>query len=599
METTQSTREEKSYLITSALPYINGVKHLGNLVGSILPADVYSRFLRQQGKKVLYICGTDEHGTPAELAAVEAQEPIESYCQRMHVVQKELCEKFHIVFDYFGRTSSVSNHILSQGIFKSLKQEGYVHERSIQQYYSLEDKRFLPDRYIEGICPKCSYEKARGDQCDQCGALLDPTDLIEPFSATSGSRHLQLQETKHFFLDLKPLELRIQSWLDSKKDWPNIVTSIAYKWIKEGLKERCITRDLRWGIQVPEAGFENKVFYVWFDAPNGYISITQDWAQSLGKPDAWKTWWLENASEPVTYVQFMGKDNVPFHAVFWPGVLFGSALGFRQVDYIKSFHWLTYEGGKFSTSYKRGVFMDVALDLYPADYWRYYLMAQCPETDDADFTFQHFAAVINKDLADVLGNFVQRVLSLWHRFFQGVVPKDLLPQEIDSQLFSQVRERIDGVYSSFYHLHFRLALQNIRSLWALGNEYITQKEPWHLFKNGQKEEGLLVLLHGLYLIRCCAFAGYCVIPKASQKIMELLNLSDNPGANCLKGDGNMPQNCQGQTDPCNLFGPYSISLDWSAFPPGHTLKIPEPLFQKISDEEVDSLTKRFAGTHQV
>lgn len=301
------------YLITSALPYINGIKHLGNLVGSMLPADVYARFLRQEGEHVLFVCATDEHGTPAELAALEAGLDVATYCQKQHELQADIYRRFGLSFDYFGRTSSPDNHELTQHFYQRLDENGFMEEREISQIYSFEDNRFLPDRYVIGTCPHCNYERARGDQCENCTSVLDPTDLIEPRSTVSGSTHLEVRKTKHLFLKLSALSDEVRTWVDKQQDWPNLTKSIALKWLNEGLQDRCITRDLSWGVPVPRPGFEGKVFYVWFDAPIGYIAAAKGWAGEQVDKDAWKTWWC--GSEDVKYAQFMAKDNLPFHTI--------------------------------------------------------------------------------------------------------------------------------------------------------------------------------------------------------------------------------------------------------------------------------------------
>ena len=287
-------------LITSALPYINGVKHLGNLAGSMLPADVYARAMRLMGHEVLYICATDEHGTPAELAAQTEGMDVAEYCEAMHSAQKAAGENFKMSYDYFGRSSAPSNHALTQHFARVLEDNGLIEERVSQQVYSNADGRFLPDRYVEGTCPNCDYEKARGDQCDNCGKLLDPIDLIDPYSSVSGSKDVEVRDTNHLFLKQSAMADRLRDWIDASEGWPNLATSIAYKWLDEGLRDRAITRDLKWGIPItdadgkPRPGFETKVFYVWFDAPIEYIAATQDWAAQKHVKEAdgdWERWW--------------------------------------------------------------------------------------------------------------------------------------------------------------------------------------------------------------------------------------------------------------------------------------------------------------------
>lgn len=570
----------KRYLITSALPYINGVKHLGNLVGSILPADVWAKFLRQQGHEVLFICGTDEHGAPAELAASAAGLSPQAYCDRLYAEQKGHYEQFGVQFDFFGRSSSPCNVALTQAIFAQLEKNGYISEQVMHLYYDPKDNRFLPDRYVEGGCPHCGFERARGDQCDGCGALLDPEQLLSPRSALTGNREITLTETKHLFFDLPRAAPELEKWLETKEIWPDVVRGIAKKWINEGLEKRSITRDLSWGIAVPRKGYENKVFYVWFDAPNGYISISQDWARSLGQPDAWKRWWLypqgasafETCGDDVFFAEFMAKDNVAFHAIWWPATLFAAQMGLRQVDMIKGFCWLTYEGGKFSTSQQRGVFLDKALELFPADYWRYALMSRCPETSDADFSFESFAQVINKELADSLGNFVNRSLTLFHSVCGETMPFVLPEEKQDQVLRDALRSQVHLLREKLYAMRFRQALSELRGLWALGNAYMAEQEPWKLAKDNP-EKAQIVLIHCMHMLRLFAIASFSIIPYTSRRIFYLLGLSEKELERIPLEDG--------------------LLLD--AIPLGNPIGKPVRLFEKIDPEKVALLCAHYAG----
>jgi len=434
------------YLITSALPYINGIKHLGNLAGSMLPADVHARFRRMQGHEVLFICATDEHGTPAELGALEAGLDVRSYCDQQHALQRDVCGRFGLSFDWFGRSSSRQNRELTQHFAERLEEAGLIEERTTPQVYSVEDRRFLPDRYVEGTCPRCGYENARGDQCDNCGALLDPVDLIRPRSKISGSERLEVRDTTHLFLLQDRMAGRIRAWVDAAQEWPPLARSIAYKWLDEGLQPRAITRDLDWGVPVtkngrPRPGFDDKVFYVWFDAPIEYIAATAEWADATG--GEWRRWWLlPDGADEVTYVQFMGKDNVAFHTVSFPVTLLGSGEPWKLVDRLKALNWVTWYGGKFSTSGRRGVFMDQALDLLPADYWRWRLMANAPENADSAFTWSDFQNGVNADLVNVLGNFVNRVIRFGEARFGSVVPDGGTPGPLERSLSEELDTRL-------------------------------------------------------------------------------------------------------------------------------------------------------------
>ena len=483
-------------LITSALPYINGIKHLGNLVGSQLPADLYARFMRARGHEVMFLCATDEHGTPAELAAAKARKPVADYCAEMHEVQAELARGFRLSFDHFGRSSSPENHRLTQHLAGRLKAAGLISEVSEKQVYSNADGRFLPDRYIEGTCPNCGYDRARGDQCENCTKQLDPTDLIDPRSAISGSTDLEVRETKHLFLRQKAMRDQLRAWIQSKTDWPVLTTSIALKWLDDGdgLQDRGITRDLDWGIAVKDGGrdwpgMEGKVFYVWFDAPIEYISATAEWAHARGLGDeAWERWWREDKGAAyVRYVEFMGKDNVPFHTLSFPATLMGANFDgsepWKLVDYIKSFNYLNYDGGQFSTSQGRGVFMDQALSILPADYWRWWLLSHAPESSDSEFTWENFQASVNKDLADVLGNLVSRVTKFCRSKFGEVVPEGGAPGPREDKLIADLSEKLRSYEHLMQAMEVRKSAAELRALWVLGNEYL-QDRPRHRRRPG-------------------------------------------------------------------------------------------------------------------
>ncbi len=566
-------------LITSALPYINGVKHLGNLVGSMLPADVYARFCRARGRDTLYICATDEHGTPAELAALEAGQSVADYCREQHEIQKNVGAGFELSWDYFGRSSSPQNHRLTQEFARALWANGHLEVRTTKQVFSRFEGRFLPDRYVVGTCPHCGYDRARGDQCENCTRVLDPVDLINPRSALSGSTEIEIRDSAHLFLKQSSFAEKIRAWIDTKKtEWPPLVTSIAYKWLDEGLQDRGITRDLAWGVPVPDdiAGgqLKGKVFYVWFDAPIEYIAATEEWADATGKGDVWRDWWT---NKDVRYVEFMGKDNVPFHTVGFPCTLLGvnekKNDPWRLVDQLKGFNYINYDGGKFSTSQKRGVFMDAALEILPADYWRYYLIANAPESSDSNFTWAHFAGVINKDLADVLGNFVNRVTKFCAARFDGIVPVEGEYGEDEQALIAALDAKIKTYTDYFEAMEFRKALGELRAIWVLGNEYLTKAAPWTSVKTDRAKAGASVRM-GLNLVRLFAHLSWPVIPLAAAKIHEA---SGAPPAILPWPDQPMVQFLNGLT-------------------PGSVVNVPDVLFAKIEDTKIAEWEARFGGT---
>ena len=566
------------HLITSAIPYINGIKHLGNLVGSQLPADLFARYLRARGHEVMFICATDEHGTPAELAAKKTGEPVAVYCARMHGVQAGLARGFGLSFDHFGRSSSERNHVLTQHFAGKLEENGYIREVSERQVYSIDDARFLPDRYIEGTCPNCGYDKARGDQCENCTKQLDPTDLIDPRSAISGSTHLEVRETKHLYLRQSALKDEIEAWIDSKKDWPILTTSIAKKWLHDGdgLQDRGITRDLDWGIPVkkgdqPWPGMEGKVFYVWFDAPIEYIAATAEWADANGRPDAdWQRWWRsDQGAGDVTYTQFMGKDNVPFHTLSFPATIIGSGEPWKLVDYIKSFNYLTYDGGQFSTSQGRGVFMDQALEILPADYWRWWLLSHAPESGDSEFTWENFQTSVNKDLADVLGNFVSRITKFCRSKFGEAVPDGGAWGADEQALADALTTRIRAYEGFMEAKEVRKAAAELRAIWVLGNEYLQSAAPWSTFKEDADKAAMQVRL-GLNLIRLYAVLSSPFIPFAADAMLAAMRTDDRDW-------------------------PGDIAAALQALPPGHAFEVPDVLFAKITDEDREGWQERFQG----
>lgn len=565
------------HLITSAIPYINGIKHLGNLVGSQLPADLYARYLRGRGHEVLFLCATDEHGTPAELAAAKAGKPVAQYCAEMHEVQAKIAEGFGLSFDHFGRSSSPQNHALTQAFAGRLNEMGLIREVTEEQVYSVTDGRFLPDRYIEGTCPNCGFASARGDQCDNCTKQLDPTDLIEPHSTISGATDLEVRETKHLYLRQSVLKGEIAEWIDSKKDWPILTTSIAKKWLTDGdgLQDRGITRDLDWGIAVKDGdndwpGMEGKVFYVWFDAPIEYIACSQEWVDA-GKGTDWERWWrTDKGADDVTYTQFMGKDNVPFHTLSFPATILGSQEPWKLVDYIKSFNYLNYDGGQFSTSRGRGVFMDQALDILPADYWRWWLLSHAPESSDAEFTWDTFQTDTNKDLSDVLGNFVSRITKFCRSKFGETVPEGGEYGPLEEALIASLTEKLSAYEKHMDAMEVRKSAAELRAIWVAGNEYLQEAAPWSTFKEDPAAAAVQVRV-GLNLIRLYGILSAAFIPDASNAMLRAMNVNERDW-------------------------PSDIRAELTAISAGHAFTVPENLFRKITDDEREEWAEKFAGT---
>jgi methionyl-tRNA synthetase len=559
----------------------------------MLPADVYARFQRGRGRETLYICATDEHGTPTELAAAEAGLDPATFCANAHAVQADLGARFGLSWDHFGRSSSPQNHLQTQMFARQLWEGGFLEERVTQQVYSRADRRFLPDRYVIGTCPHCGYESARGDQCENCTRVLDPADLLHPRSAVSGSTDIEIRDSKHLFLRQSLFSDRLREGIEARKGrWPLLVTSIALKWLDEGLQDRGITRDLDWGVPVnaadwgpnPEGrtpdveGLAGKVFYVWFDAPIEYISATAEWADARAGGKAadadWERWWRQPVADDVTYVQFMGKDNVPFHTVGFPCTLMGVNEGanapWKLVDELKGFNWLDYYGGRFSTSQNRGVFMDQALELLPPDYWRWWIVANAPETSDATFVWEQFQAQVNADLADVLGNFVNRILKFTETRFEGVVPSGGADGPLEVKLKADVQAKLVELTGFMEAREFRKSSAALRQLWVLGNQYLTEAAPWTALKTDPERAGVAVRT-GLNLVALFARVAEPFIPFTAKVIGESVGVGVGPGL---------------WPDPDRAL---------ELLTPGQTVKAPEVLFRKIEDTQVAEWRERFGG----
>lgn len=546
----------KKYLITSALPYVNGELHLGHLIGCWLPSDVYARFCRACGRDVLYVCGADEHGTPAVVGAAAENMPVIEYNNKYYEKHLRAVRDFNLSFDLYGRTHTEKQEKLIHELFSRLDQLGLIEERETIQPFSIDDNMFLADRQLVGTCPKCGFDGARGDQCDKCSATYEATELINPRSTISGSDKIEMRPTKNLFFLASRVEDAWKDWLATHTPkWSHSAAAIARGWANEGLRDTSITRDLPWGIPVNKPGYENKVFYVWFDAPWGYVSISQ------AANENWADWW----KNPDThYAQFMGKDNVKFHAVFFPEQQLAMNDNWKTVDMLKGMNFLNFEGGKFSKSQKRGIFLDSAIAVAPADYWRYALLANAPETDDNDFTIARFADVVNKDLNGMLGNFVSRVCKLTAKNFGNNVPNAGAP---DPELESQINEKLAELTSALDACEFRAAIAALRGLYAVGNEYMTKCEPWALVKNGDMAGAGQCLNECFQLIDLFARVSAPFIPNAAEKMQAIF------------------------ADKHDLSWPTKYEHRVSD---GTEFTVPENLFNRIDDETILKLTEKYA-----
>ena len=464
-------------LVLCALPYTNAVPHIGNIVGSHLPADIFARYCRLRGLETLFVGATDENGTPTEVAALELGITPKELTDTLYKVHKDIYSWFGISYDNFSRTSTPVHHRTTQDFFLGIHKKGFVSEGTLRLPYCERDRLFLPDRYVQGTCPVCGYEFARGDQCERCSTLLDPDQLIDPRCKIDGSVPVW-RESRQLFLELGKVQRRLERWIRSRKVWRDQVTSLALGWIREGLKKRSITRDLRWGVPVPLKEYGDKVFYVWFDAPIGYVSATKEWAQDEGKPNYWKKFWLDRDARNDN---FLGKDNIPYHTIFWPGMLFAHG-GFNLPYDVVGLQFCNYEGDKISKSRNWGIFCEnvpqVGLD---PDIWRYYLINIIPETKDTEFKWEDFKSKVNNELVANIGNFVYRTTTFaWNNFGGKVTLHGRSRGEIE--LIANVRALSRQTIDLLGEVRFRDALGRVLSIADLGNEFFQRMEPWRMVK---------------------------------------------------------------------------------------------------------------------
>jgi len=541
-------------LVTSALPYVNNIPHLGNLIGSVLSADCYSRFQRLAGNEVLFVLGTDEYGTTTQTKAIEEGISVEKLVDKYFKIHKEVYDWFGTSYDCLGRTTSKENKEVAQDIFLKLHKKGLIIEKEVEQLYSEKSKQFLSDRFVEGTCPHCKYEKARGDQCEKCGKLLDQKDLINPISKLDGSKPV-MKKTKHLYVDLPKMQPKLEKFFNERKDkWSNQAVSITEQWLKKGLEPRSITRDLKWGISVPLKGWEDKVFYSWFDAPIGYIGIT---AECLKKK--WTDWWK---AKDILLYQFMGKDNVPFHSIMFPAYLIGSEDNYHIIDVLDSTAYINYEDTKFSKSNGTGVFGDDAKNSgIKSDIWRYYLFRMRPEDNDTEFTWDDFQAKVNNELVGNFGNFINRVVSLNDKFFKGKKPK-----KKNSPLKEKTEKLLDEYKELMERSREREAISKANEISSLGNKFLQDMEPWTVAKTDlDVAGGVIAECIDLFKLLSCVY--YPFVPEASEKIAKMV------GFNVLNGFGKA----------------------FEEIKEGTKIKNEGILFEKLEKEQVEKMKKKFGG----
>ena len=555
----ERSKTVKKRLITSALPYVNNIPHLGNLI-QVLSADVFARFSRSYGVETFYVCGTDEYGTASETRALQEGVTPRELCDHYHKIHKAIYEWFNISFDYFGRTSTQRHTEIVQDIFNEIYKNGYIKEEESEQLFCPHCGRFLADRYVNGTCPHCGSTDARGDQCDACQTLLDPTELIDPRCSVCGTTPV-LKKTKHLYIDLPKALPLLQKWTEDafrNNNWSKNAVNVTTSWFRDGLRERCITRDLKWGIPVPVKGYEDKVFYVWFDAPIGYISMT---AEAL---DDWQRWW--KSPDDTQLIQFIGKDNIPFHTVIFPATLLCTGEKWTMLYQMSSSEYLNYEGGKFSKSHGTGIFGDdVQSTGIPADVWRFYLFYNRPEKNDFNFSWSDFQDKVNGELIGNLSNLVNRTLSFIKKFYDGKVPSSSSP---DESLLEVIRKSEAEITDLMNNVEERSALRAILALSDAGNKAFQDGEPWKMRKeNPEKAASLLRTL--CFLIRDLGIMIEPFMPSTSEKIFSFF------------GDRKWTWQDLGSYDD-SLENVGDISL----------------LFSKLDDDFVSSLKDRFAGSQE-
>ena len=602
------TKKFNRTLVTCALPYANGPVHIGHLAGVYVPADIYVRYLRMRGEDVLYVCGSDEHGVPITIKAQKEGCTPQDIVDRYHRIIKDSFTGLGINFDIYSRTSSKTHHKNASDFFRKLYEEGKFIEKVSEQYYDEETKTFLADRYITGTCPRCGAEGAYGDQCEKCGATLSPDELINPKSALSGGE-LVKKETKHWYLPLDQYEGWLSEWiLDGHKEWRSNVYGQCKSWIDGGLQPRAVSRDLNWGVPVPVEGADGKVLYVWFDAPIGYISNTQELL-----PHSWEKWWK---SEDTKLVHFIGKDNIVFHCIVFPSMLKADG-SYILPDNVPANEFLNLEGDKISTSRGWAVWLHEYLEQFPGqeDVLRYVLTANAPETKDNDFSWKDFQSRNNSELVAILGNFVNRAVVLTHKYFEGRVPADLKPEAIDAETLAQIHPLKEEMQRYLDGYKFREALKEAMNIARLGNKYLTDTEPWKVAKTDM-DRTASILNVSLQICASLAIAFEPFLPFSAEKLRNILNVGIVAGSDHRAGEAYdvIPSEVEGSpyvnrytasegaalhtssVIPSEVEG--SISLSWDdlgkavLLPAGHQLNPATLLFSKIEDEVVDGQIAR-------
>ncbi len=555
----ENTALPQKVLVTSAWPYINAIPHLGNLVGSVLSADVTARYYRLAGADTFMVSGSDTHGTPMEVAALKEGITPKALTERNHARVADLFQRWDASFDNYTSTESPVHKEFVQKTLLKIERNGYIFSEETQMLYCEHDQRFLPDRYVEGKCPFCGCEKARGDQCDSCGKLLEPTNLIEPYCTICKTKPV-VKNTRHWYIDLSKLEKPLIDYIENNPHLPSNVKCFSLNWIKDGLKPRAVTRDVDWGIPAPFAGAEGKTVYVWVEAVMGYISATIEEAQRLGQPEKWKDYWL---NKNATTLYFVGKDNIPFHTIILPSLLLASGEGYNLPTNVSATEFLQFRGQKASKSKKVGIWIDEALEMYPVDYWRFFLIATRPESKDTNFTWEMFREKINADLNDTFGNFIHRTLSFINSKFDATIPQPVKMEADDQAVLDCIKVRVEESAKQIEDGWLQSAANTLIAISRTGNQYLNTKEPWNLMKTDREKAGTVFYV-AAQVVKAIVVVSAPFMPRTAQQLWEMLNL-----------EGNVEQQ------------------KWSdALVPveaGHKIQKPQPMFKKIDldDNQLD------------
>jgi len=542
-------------LVTSAWPYINVTPHLGNLVGSVLSADVTARYYRLRGDDVLMVSGSDTHGTPIEVEAIKQGITPKALTDRNHTRVAELFQRWNASFDNYTSTESPVHKEFVQKTLLEIQKNGYIFEQETQMLYCEHDQRFLPDRFVEGKCPYCGCEKARGDQCDMCGRLLEPTMLIEPYCVICKNKPT-VKTTRHWYIDLSKLSEPLTEYLQSNQQLPVNVKNFSLNWIKEGLKPRAVTRDVEWGIPAPFKGAEGKTVYVWVDAVLGYVSATIEQCQRVGQPEKWREYWFNKQAKTL---YFVGKDNIPFHTIILPALLLASGEGYNLPWNVSATEFLQFKGQKASKSQRVGIWIDEALEMFPVDYWRFFLIATRPESKDTNFTWSAFVEKINADLNDTFGNFIHRTLSFIASKFDAEIPKPTKLDKGDEAVLQEIKEKVEVAAQEIESSWLQSAANTLIAISRIGNQYLNDKEPWNLMKT-DKEKAATIFYVAAQTVKAITVVSAPFIPDTAQQLWQTLNLTGSVNES-------------------------SWSEALKPLEPGHKIAKPTPLFHKIEADE--------------